>query len=84
MRRGYTTQEYRELIAKIRQTIPAVSIATDIIVGFPGESDAQFQNTYNLLAELRLDIAHLARYSPREGTPSARNLPDDVPDDVKW
>ena len=84
MHRGYTAEVYRALIAKIRRIIPAVSIATDIIVGFPGESDQQFQHTYDLLAELKLDVAHLARYSPREGTPSARNLPDDVPDDVKW
>ena len=84
MRRGYTAQQYRDLVAKIRAKIPGVSIATDIIVGFPGETDEQFQHTYDLLAELRLDVAHLARYSPREGTPSARNLPDDVPDQVKW
>ncbi len=84
MHRGYTAQQYRELIAKIRSMIPGASIATDIIVGFPGETDEQFQHTYDLLAELKLDVAHLARYSPREGTPSARNLPDDVPDEVKW
>jgi tRNA-2-methylthio-N6-dimethylallyladenosine synthase len=84
MHRGYTADEYRSLIAKIRRKIPGVSIATDIIVGFPGETDEQFQNTYNLLAELRLDVVHLARYSPREGTPSARTMPDDVPDEVKW
>jgi tRNA-2-methylthio-N6-dimethylallyladenosine synthase len=84
MHRGYTADEYRSLIAKIRRKIPGGSIATDIIVGFPGETDEQFQNTYNLLAELRLDVVHLARYSPREGTPSARTMPDDVPDEVKW
>jgi len=84
MHRGYTAQEYRTLIAKIRSKIPGASIATDIIVGFPGETDAQFQNTYDLLAELRMDVAHLARYSPREGTPSARTMPDNVPDEVKW
>jgi tRNA-2-methylthio-N6-dimethylallyladenosine synthase len=84
MRRGYTGQEYRDLISKIREMIPGVSIATDIIVGFPGETDEQFQNTYDILSDLKLDVAHLARYSPREGTPSARNLPDDVPDEVKW
>jgi tRNA-2-methylthio-N6-dimethylallyladenosine synthase len=84
MHRGYTADEYRTLIAKIRRKIPGVSIATDIIVGFPGETDEQFQNTYNLLKELRLDVVHLARYSPREGTPSSRTMPDDVPDEVKW
>jgi tRNA-2-methylthio-N6-dimethylallyladenosine synthase len=83
MRRGYTAAAYRELIAKIRDRIPGVSIATDIIVGFPGETDAQFQNTYQLFADLRMDVAHLARYSPRTGTFSARKMEDDVPDAVK-
>jgi len=83
MRRGYTNQQYRELVAKLRERIPGVSIATDIIVGFPGESESAFQKTYDLLAELRLDVAHLARYSPRPGTYSARYLEDDVPADEK-
>jgi len=84
MHRGYTTEQYRQLVHKIRARIPGVSIATDIIVGFPGETDAQFQNTYDLLAELRLDMVHLARYSPRLGTVSQRTMPDDVSDDEKW
>ncbi|HVP22207.1 MAG TPA: tRNA (N6-isopentenyl adenosine(37)-C2)-methylthiotransferase MiaB [Anaerolineaceae bacterium] len=84
MRRGYTSEGYRRLVEKIRSRIPGVSIATDIIVGFPGESEAKFQRTYDLLAELELDVAHLARYSPREGTVSARRMPDDVPDEDKW
>lgn len=83
MRRGYTSDDYRRLIDNIRDTIPNTSIATDIIVGFPGESDAQFQKTYDLLAELKLDVAHLARYSPRPQTVAIRSLPDDVPEDVK-
>jgi tRNA-2-methylthio-N6-dimethylallyladenosine synthase len=84
MRRGYTTDDYRRLVEKIRQRIPGVSIATDVIVGFPGESEAQFQRTFDLLAELRLDVAHLARYSPRPGTVAERRMPDDVPDAEKW
>ncbi|MEL7645432.1 MAG: MiaB/RimO family radical SAM methylthiotransferase, partial [Anaerolineaceae bacterium] len=83
MRRGYTNQQYRDLVAKLRERIPGVSIATDIIVGFPGESETAFQKTYELLADLRLDVAHLARYSPRPGTYSARELPDDVPPEEK-
>ena len=71
-------------MTKIRARIPNVSIATDIIVGFCGETDEAFEHTYELLADLRLDVAHLARYSPREGTVSARRMPDDVPDAVKW
>jgi tRNA-2-methylthio-N6-dimethylallyladenosine synthase len=84
MRRGYTSQDYRRLVEKIRSRIPGVSIATDIIVGFPGETEAQFQRTYDLLEELKLDVAHLARYSARPGTVSARRMPDDVPDEEKW
>lgn len=83
MKRGYTQQEYRDLVAKIRERIPGCSIATDIIVGFPGESEEQFMETYRVLADLRLDVAHLARYSPRAGTVSARRMDDDVPDEEK-
>lgn len=83
MRRGYTNIQYRDLVAQIREHIPGVSIGTDIIVGFPGESETAFMNTYNTLAELKLDVAHLARYSPRPGTYSARNLPDDIPAEEK-
>ncbi len=84
MRRGYTTQQYRELIERIRARIPGVSIATDIIVGFSGETEDRYQHTYDLLADLKLDVAHLARYSPRAGTVSERRMPDDVPDEEKW
>jgi tRNA-2-methylthio-N6-dimethylallyladenosine synthase len=79
MKRGYTAEDYRRLIGRIRERIPNASIATDVIVGFPGETDEQFQHTFDLLAELRLDTAHLARYSPRPDTYSTRNFPDDVP-----
>ncbi|WP_322508254.1 tRNA (N6-isopentenyl adenosine(37)-C2)-methylthiotransferase MiaB [Anaerolinea sp.] len=83
MKRGYTAEQYRALIARIRERIPGVSIATDIIVGFPGETEEQFMNTYRLLEDLRLDVAHLARYSPRPGTVSARRMKDDVPEEEK-
>ncbi len=83
MKRGYTSEEYRRLIARIRSIMPNVSIATDIIVGFPGESEAQFQRTYDLLGELKLDIAHLARYSTRPGTVAARRMVDDVTEEEK-
>ncbi len=84
MRRGYTVEEYRALVEKIRRRVPGASIATDIIVGFPGETEEQFEKTYRLLEELRLDVAHLARYSPRPGTVAARSMEDDVPDEEKW
>ncbi len=84
MRRGYSVGEFRDLIGRIRGFIPGVSIGTDIIVGFPGETDVQFQRTFDLLDELRMDVAHLARYSPRPGTWAERNLTDDIPDEEKW
>jgi len=87
MRRGYTSDDYRQLVERIRRRLnghmPGVSIATDIIVGFPGETEVQFQRTYDLLEELKLDVAHLARYSPRPGTVADRRFVDDVPADEK-
>lgn len=83
MKRGYTTEQYRRLIERIRARIPGVAIHTDIIVGFCGETDAQFQRTYDLLAELKLDKVHLARYSPRPNTVSDRRMVDDVPEEEK-
>jgi tRNA-2-methylthio-N6-dimethylallyladenosine synthase len=83
MRRGYTADQYRRLVAKIRRIIPDVAIHTDIIVGFCGETDEQFMDTYNLLKELRLEKMHLARYSPRPQTVSDRRMKDDVPEDEK-
>ncbi len=83
MKRGYTAADYRALVDRIRRRVPGASIATDIIVGFPGETDEQFQATYALLAELKLDVAHLARYSTRPGTVAERRLTDDVPEAEK-
>ncbi len=84
MRRGYTAEDYRNLVERIRARIAPVSIATDIIVGFPGENESQFQRTYDLLADLKLDVAHLARYSSRPGTVAERRMKDNVPDAEKW
>ncbi len=83
MKRGYTQKDYRELVEKIRKKIPGCSIATDIIVGFPGETDEQFMQTYRVLEDLRLDVAHLARYSAREGTVATRRMNDNVTDAEK-
>jgi len=83
MKREYSMAEYYRLIDRIRQRMPGASIATDIIVGFPGETEAQFQRTLDTLAELKLDVCHVAMYSPRPGTVSAKILPDDVPPDEK-
>jgi tRNA-2-methylthio-N6-dimethylallyladenosine synthase len=93
MKRGYRAEDYRRLVEKIRDrlgggssngSLAGVSIATDIIVGFPGESEAQYQRTYDLLADLKLDVAHLARYSTRPGTLAERRMQDDVTEDEKW
>jgi len=82
MVRGYTVDQYCRLVAKIRERIPGVSLATDVIVGFPGEAEEQFMNTCKLLEETRFDMLHVAAYSPRPGTAASR-LPDDVPQDEK-
>jgi tRNA-2-methylthio-N6-dimethylallyladenosine synthase len=78
MRRGYSSDDYRRLVYHIRERMPGASIATDVIVGFPGETEGQFQATVDLLEELKMDVCHVAMYSPRPGTASDR-LPDDVP-----
>jgi tRNA-2-methylthio-N6-dimethylallyladenosine synthase len=83
MKRGYTQKDYRGLVEKIRRNIPDCSIATDIIVGFPGETEEQFMQTYGVLADLKLDVAHLARYSSREGTVATRRMDDNVPNEEK-
>lgn len=82
MKRGYAVDDYRALIARIRARVPNVSIATDIIVGMPGETERQFMGTYDLLKELELDVAHVAMFSPRPNTVAAR-WADDVPPEEK-
>jgi tRNA-2-methylthio-N6-dimethylallyladenosine synthase len=83
MRRGYTLAQYRRLVEQIREKIPHVAISTDVIVGFPGETDEEFRQTLDLLSATKFDTVHIAAYSPRKGTMAARDLPDDVPADVK-
>ncbi len=83
MRRGYTVAEYVEKVALIRDRIPDAAITTDVIVGFCGETDAEFQHTRDLLSSLRFDKVHVAAYSPRPGTIADRRLEDDVPPEVK-
>jgi tRNA-2-methylthio-N6-dimethylallyladenosine synthase len=83
MRRGYTQEDYRRLVDRVRDRLPGAAVHTDVIVGFPGETGEQFQDTYDLLDELRLDKVHIAMYSPRPGTVSTRKMSDDVPAEEK-
>ena len=78
MGRNYSAVYFRDLVSAIREQVPDCSIATDVIVGFPGETASQFQATRDLVASMRFDTVHIAKYSPRPGTPAAQ-LPDDVP-----
>ncbi len=83
MRRGYTNDDYRRLIDRIRERIPGVSLSTDVIVGFCGETDAQFQQTLSLIEDIRFDKVHAAAYSNRPGTIAERKLDDDVSQEEK-
>ena len=83
MRRGYTNAEYRHLVEKIRRTTPRVSLSTDLIVGFPGEGERQFQRSLEMVQDVRFDKVHAAAYSPRPGTIAWRKLEDDVPQEEK-
>lgn len=82
MNRRYTREEYLELVRKIRAAIPNVALSTDIIVGFPGETEEQFQDTLSLVREVEYDFAYTFIYSPRHGTPAA-NMADDVTEEEK-
>ena len=83
MRRGYTVERYRELVHTIRRKIPQISLSTDIIVGFPGETEEQFEHSLSLLKEMRFDVVHVAAYSPRPGTIAWREYQDNIPSEVK-
>jgi tRNA-2-methylthio-N6-dimethylallyladenosine synthase len=83
MRRGYTVERYRELVHTIRHKIPQISLSTDIIVCFPGETEEQFEHSLSLVQEMRFDVVHVAAYSPRPGTIAWREYQDNVPAEVK-
>ena len=82
MNRRYTREQYLELVRKIRAAIPHAVLTTDIIVGFPGETEEQFEDTLSLVREVGYDSAFTFIYSPRPGTPAAE-MEDSVPDEVK-
>jgi tRNA-2-methylthio-N6-dimethylallyladenosine synthase len=83
MARGYQVRHYRAIVDHARRLMPDLGLVTDVIVGFPGESDSAFMNTRALLDEIEFDVVHLAMYSPRPGTFAATKMEDDVPQDEK-
>jgi len=83
MRRRYTVEQYRELVHSIRRKVPQLSLSTDLIVGFPGETEEQFEHSLSLVKEMRFDVVHVAAYSPRSGTIAWREYQDSVPAEVK-
>jgi threonylcarbamoyladenosine tRNA methylthiotransferase MtaB len=82
MNRHYTTEQYSATVNQLRKTFKDVSITTDIIAGFPGETDEEFNSTFKFLEDIRLSKMHVFKYSSRKGT-RAENLPDQVPPEVK-
>ena len=83
MRRPYSQAGYRELVGQIRDTVPGVSMSTDIIVGFPGETEEEYQRSLDLVSDLQFDKVHCAAYSGRPGTIAHRTMEDDVPREEK-
>jgi tRNA-2-methylthio-N6-dimethylallyladenosine synthase len=83
MNRLYTVERFKELVAKMRKRLPHMSVSTDIIVGFCGETEEEFMESLNLIKGEKIDLVYVSKYSPREGTLAARTLKDDVPTKVK-
>ena len=83
MNRHYTLKDYKEMVRHIRSVIPDIALSTDIIVGFPGESEKQFLNTYKAIEEIRFTAVHVASYSSRAGTLASRIYKDDIAADEK-
>jgi tRNA-2-methylthio-N6-dimethylallyladenosine synthase len=83
MGRGYTTEQYRKIIEKVRQACPGVGLTTDVIVGYPGETEEDFQATRQLMEEIEFDNGFIFRYSPREGTRAAEETGKEVSEKIK-
>ncbi len=83
MRRTYTAEEYRKLVQKLRERIPQIALSTDVIVGFCGETEEDFDKTHTLMEEIRFDSAFMFKYSDRDGTLANKMLDDDVPEPEK-
>ena len=83
MGRGYTADQYRRIIEEVRERSPGLGLTTDVIVGYPGETEEDYQATYKLLEEVEFDNAFIFRYSPREGTRAAKEKAMEIPEKVK-
>ena len=83
MGRGYTVEQYKKIIQKVRQACPGVGLTTDVIVGYPGETEEEFQQTYRLMEEVEFDNGFIFRYSPRDGTRAAKSQKPEVAESVK-
>jgi tRNA-2-methylthio-N6-dimethylallyladenosine synthase len=83
MKRGYTIEQYREMMARIRETVPDCAVSSDFIVGFCGETEESFQKSIELVREFRFKNSFIFKYSPRPGTKADDLLPDDIPEEVK-
>ena len=83
MRRGYSRERFLDLIERVRERLPGYGLSTDIIVGYPSESEEEFEETMSLMEACEFDSAFMFYYSEREGTLAARRRPDDVPLEVK-
>jgi len=83
MNRGYTRDGYISLVTRVRRAVPGIAISTDLIVGFPAETEQQFMSSYDAVKTLRFDTVHAAAYSPRQGTSAFSDFVDDVPHEVK-
>lgn len=82
MHRGYTIDQYKTIVHKLRSAVPSVALTTDLMLGFPGETEQEYENTMRVVEELRFDSAYMFAYSPREGTKAA-SYDEQIPEDVK-
>jgi len=83
MKRGYTIEEFRDIVQRLRIAMPDIALSTDVIVGFPDETEEEFQMTLDVMEEFQFDSAFMFAYSEREGTLASKRIEDNIPEDVK-